>query len=175
MFVDVCIPKNNEEEFIEVAKKLGTKTLCFIDSNKKNFEFKTYNGSFSKGKLVFEPLKKNIINKKRVYYYIPNKSKSFHFPSFLTQVTIKKIKEDKSIILIPIYEINERNVEEIIFLIKITKKYRLDLGFASFARSPYELQSKDNLISLAKTLNMDNSQINSSFSCLNKFCSAIFL
>lgn len=175
MFVDVCIPKNNEEEFIEIAKKLGTKGLCFIGSDKKYVDFLTFNGSFSKRKIIFEPIKKNIINKKRIYYYVPNKSKSFHYPSDLTQVTIKKIKEDQSIILIPIYEINEKNIEEIVFLINISKKYKVDLGFASFAKSPHELKSKEDLISLAKTLKMNSAQINNSFSCLNKFCSAIFL
>lgn len=30
MFQDVCFPKNNEEEFVEIAKKLGTGCLIFV-------------------------------------------------------------------------------------------------------------------------------------------------
>lgn len=30
MFQDVCFPKNNEQEFIDIAKKLGTKSLIFV-------------------------------------------------------------------------------------------------------------------------------------------------
>ena len=175
MFINVCIPNNNENEFIEIAKKLGTDALCFINSDKKDFNFKTFNGSFSKGKLIFEPIRKNISNKNRVYYYTSNKSKSFHYPSNLTQVTIKKIKELKSILLIPLYEVKEKNIEEIKFLIKISKKYKLKLGLACFAKNPYELKSKKDLISLAICLGMDTSQIDSCFSCLGDFCSAMFL
>ncbi|PIN80594.1 hypothetical protein COV13_03360, partial [Candidatus Woesearchaeota archaeon CG10_big_fil_rev_8_21_14_0_10_32_9] len=35
MFVDACLPKNNEEEFIKVAEKLGTKALLFLYEKKE--------------------------------------------------------------------------------------------------------------------------------------------
>ena len=123
MFVDICIPKNNEIEFIDIAKKLNTKKLCFIDSKNKEISFPHYLGSFKKGKLLFLPISKEINKKNCVYFYTPNKAKRFHFPSTITQVTIKKIKELKSIFLIPFSKVNEENIEEIKFLVKLCKKY----------------------------------------------------
>jgi RNase P/RNase MRP subunit p30 len=41
MFQDICFPKNNEKDFIEVALKLGTKSLIFVYDFKdlKTYEF----------------------------------------------------------------------------------------------------------------------------------------
>lgn len=175
MFIDVCIPKNNEEEFITIAKKLNIKGLCFIDGKIKEYNFKTIFGSLKKGKLLFEPLNKNIGNKKRVYYYTSNKSKSFHFPSYLTQVTIKKIKENNSIFLIPLFEVKQENIEELVFLIKLCEKYKIRFSFASFASSPYELRPEKELVFLSKNLGIKTKTINECFSCLDVFSSAIFL
>ncbi len=175
MFIDICLPKNNEQNFIEIAKKININGLCFIDAEKKKYDFNVIYGSHKKGKLVFEPLKKNIGNQKRAYYYVPNQSKSFHYPSKITQVTMKKIKESSSIILISIKEINQDNIEEIKFLIKLAKKYGVCISFASFAESPYELISPTQIDSLSKILGMDTSQAKRSVSCLEDFHSAIFL
>lgn len=42
MFQDICFPKNNEKEFVEIALKLGTKALIFVYEFKdlKTFENK---------------------------------------------------------------------------------------------------------------------------------------
>ena len=49
MFQDICFVKNNEKEFIDIALKLGTKSLIFVYPDKK---------SFDKGKKEFSKEKK---------------------------------------------------------------------------------------------------------------------
>ena len=55
MFFDIVLPKNNEEEFIEIASKLDVKKLYFL------YDFNSYNEEKTNKKL--EPIKnhKNII------------------------------------------------------------------------------------------------------------------
>ncbi|MDP6139299.1 MAG: hypothetical protein QGI89_04355, partial [Candidatus Woesearchaeota archaeon] len=59
--IDIVIPKNNEEDFVAIAEKLGYKGLCFLYNyndylnKQKNFEtkkIKIYTGVLAENKNI---------------------------------------------------------------------------------------------------------------------------
>jgi RNase P/RNase MRP subunit p30 len=51
MFIDICFPKNNEKEFIKIANKLDTESLCFVYS--ADFDIKSVKNKLEKTKFKF--------------------------------------------------------------------------------------------------------------------------
>jgi hypothetical protein len=104
MFVDVCFPKGNEEEFIGVARLIGTDALCFIYDKVPKIdnapsaltkEFRTYVGSTKQGSRILFSDNLVLSQKNVIFYYIPKKEESrFNMPiRSITQVTLNNIKE----------------------------------------------------------------------------------
>ena len=194
MFVDVCFPKENEKEFVDVANKLKTYGLIFVYNDKetsqksfvKSGKLKTYSGLLLKDKnkqsgsfdLVFTTTfavgKK--LHKKMVYFYEKYGEKhSFHAPiKSINQVIIKDIKKNNSMVALSFYQLlncvkNPRLFEELTFIVKLCEKYNVKLCIASFAHSPLELRSESDLMSLSKFFGMHTKNVKKSVSSLRSF------
>ncbi|MCM2325626.1 MAG: hypothetical protein NDI94_04130 [Candidatus Woesearchaeota archaeon] len=161
MFIDVCYPDGNEEEFIKVAGELGTKKLCFLYDNQRKIEghysasYRQRGNSFS-----FLDIEKKIPFMKNHIYCIHGlcqEKKHFNKPTkLLTQVYMKEIKG--SIIGISFDEIlnNPKELEKMIFLAGLAKKYGIPLFIASFARTPLRLRQKEDLLSFSRFVTGDH-------------------
>lgn len=160
MFVDICYPKGNENEFMKVAAALGTKKLCFIYEKPTKIET-SFTGTFLQNHASFSflDLEKKIPQRKNFIYCIQNledEKKHFNKPSkILTQVYIKDIKEN--LLGISFHEIvnNPKQFEKIVFYAKMAKKYKIRLFIASFARSPYMLRPKEELLAFSRFILKD--------------------
>jgi len=171
MFTDVCFPKNNEEKFIEIAKKLSINSLLFIYEDKiRKFvdkDIKIFQIS-KKSKLIFTN-KLNFHSKKKKVYYFDNfiNKKNFHAPSkIITQV---HTKEFDTFGFSFSYFLKKRDMELFKFLFVLLKKYNKNVFFASFAKFPYELRSESNLISFAKLIGCDSKIENLGFVFLSDY------
>ncbi|MBN2422554.1 hypothetical protein JXB41_04965 [Candidatus Woesearchaeota archaeon] len=51
MFIDICFPQDNEEQFIKIAGRLGTKALCFVYES--NTDFDVINAKLNKLKFKY--------------------------------------------------------------------------------------------------------------------------
>lgn len=171
MFIDVCIPKDNEEEFILIAEKLGTQGLLFLYKGKekdlKEIQTKTkvklYSGNIDSGKseIMFkEGNRKNVEDKNTQFLYDfeeQERKDSYHYKrSGINQVIAKLIKDKKKTIVIDTNKLLEKDavfylgrIEQILML---SKKYNLDLIMCSFAKKPINLRSKQHFVSLIRSL-----------------------
>ncbi|MBN2368625.1 hypothetical protein JXC34_06395 [Candidatus Woesearchaeota archaeon] len=170
MFVDVCFPADNENEFIKIAEKLGTEGLCFVyDDPKKTPELKSKNKlklfsaiiaadpskikKKNRADLILSTDLSKIAKPQEVhYYYSPekNEKKSFHFPSRITQVPMKEIASKNKMLGISFNMIlkNPGNCEKLSFVLNLSEKYGVKAFVASFADNPYGLRSKKELHSV---------------------------
>ncbi|MEK6916271.1 MAG: hypothetical protein AABW92_00870 [Nanoarchaeota archaeon] len=174
MFVDVCFPKNNEKEFLDVAEKLSIDGLLFIyDNDKEKKEIKhdkikifngyTHNVNTSKA-VILEPLDENISKRKNIIYiYLPeDESPKFHFPlKKINQVLMKELKLNNKLVGLSFGKIlagKTKDIEKISFIDILAKKYEVNVFFASFACSPHEIRSKNDLIGVCKTLGFSTAE-----------------
>jgi hypothetical protein len=161
MFIDVCYPDRNEKEFIKVAGALGTKKLCFLYDSPKTIE-SHYSASYKQRGNVFSflDIEKKIPYMKNYIYCLHGlcqEKKHFNKPTkLLTQVYMKEIKG--SVIGISFNEIltNPKELEKMIFLARLAKKYGLPLFIASFARTPFQLRQKEDLLSFSRFVTGDH-------------------
>jgi RNase P/RNase MRP subunit p30 len=179
MFVDVCFPKNNEKEFIEIAEKLGTEGLVFLyDAKTKIPEIKekkikiwqfylNNNPGYNKKKIVFRNNFDKITKKKQIIYFydgFKKIKKNFHAPTKnITQVKIKSLKEQENIFgisFIHVLKCSPEEMEIVKFVVKLCSKYKLKMFFASFAEKPELLRAKSDLISVMKEINIKNQKNN---------------
>jgi len=127
MFQDVCFPKNNEQEFVEIAKKLGTDSLIFVyeftnmkdlEKIKQNFsvisDFKVDIGLLVNDKTIqklqntnhyifAKTPSKNLIESKKTYilydFELQDKPDFLHHRnSGLNQVIANEVKEKGNIL-----------------------------------------------------------------------------
>lgn len=175
MFIDICFPKNNENEFIEIAKKLSTKALCFVydDYRKikvlKSTKIKIYNAinTISDKKINMNYFQFSndlkLISNKKIINYIDETSlkiRNFHIPiKDITQVHMKEYRDKNKILGISFNSIFTKKdndlIEKLTFIIKLAQKYNVDVFIASFAQSPFFLRSNNELKSFARILKMN--------------------
>ena len=183
MMQDIVFPKNNEEKFIAMAKKLGINELVFVypfvDFSRKKFDTKI--------KLKFGIIaKENEIHKAKnkadhVFYENDEKTRhvvekfkpaavfnlenSFkrdfvhHRNSGLNHIIAKLMYDKKVAIAFSFSEILNSKKREILLgriaqNIRLCKKYKVKMITASFAKDPYEMRSNVELKSFFKKLGM---------------------
>jgi hypothetical protein len=172
MFVDVCFPDNNEQQYIDIALRLKTDGLCFVYQKKrvsinetrlKVFSALLADRSLIKGFDAYFTYKMPLIAKKIIYIYEGQQSRRNYFtPSSLTQVAIKEIKNSSGALGISFNYLlkcakNPGIFEEVSFVAGLCCKYKLDMFIASFATSPYELRGKTELVAICRFMGMNTS------------------
>ena len=192
MFIDICYPKKNERKFIEIAKKLNTKALCFVYREEKNVskvdsDIQLYHALEIKNTNKLKKLKdidffvsskisRNIPNKKKiVYYYSPGtKTKSFHYPIDKSHVLFKELKEKDILVGLSFNEILKCTkfpaiIEKTAFFLKLCEKYKVKVFIGSFADTPYELRSRKDLEAVLDVLKLTNKSIKKATHNLHSF------
>jgi hypothetical protein len=165
--IDVVVPKGNEKEFIEMAKKLGYSGLCFVYENAKpcSYDFPVYTGFVCKDKMkkadfVFQNSDNRQLVRKRptAVFGIEGKRDFIHQrDSGLDHVIVKEMYVHKVAYLIPFSHIlnsndRERLIGRMIQNIMLCRKYKVKVMIASFAEHPYEMRNAQDLIAFARTL-----------------------
>jgi hypothetical protein len=193
MFIDVCFPNKNEEKFIEIAKKLGTSCLCFVyDSPSKakmveDNEIKIFYGFISvknKESLVFSSnFPQGIFSMKNTVFFIrdfENSKKSFFTPlPLINQVIIKEAYDKGNSLgfglpLIIKSKSYPKKISQVCFLMRLCKKYGVNVVIASFSYFPYELRSEKELSSIFYNIFKDSCFVNKSLHTLqNLFDNAL--
>lgn len=196
MFTDIVFPKNNESEFIQIAKKLGYNRLCFAyddlekikELRKKQQNNKTKNTK-EKPEIIyailtdFKGLQKakqiaNIIliksseNDRKIleksdelilFNLEINKKRDFMHQraSGLNHIMAKLAYRNDISIAFPFSTIlnSEKKqraelIGRITQNIKLCRKYKTKTIIASFAKSPYEMRSPNDLISFFTNIGM---------------------
>jgi hypothetical protein len=183
MFTDVCFPRGNEEKFLDTAKKLSIRSVCFIyyDSNKiKKAEKKgiaVYSGGYKNSKqreldVIFsDNLMENRQFGEKIVFFLD--IERFFQKNKLTQVMIKELAASKKLVGVPISQIfNKPSVdilEKLRMFIRLCKKYKVPLYLASFAESPEQIRTKKDIAGLASCLGMNQKEIKNSMAALSRF------
>jgi RNase P/RNase MRP subunit p30 len=175
MFIDVCIPNNNEEEFIKVAERLGTKGILFLyekqqkDLNdmRKKTKLKLYSGIITKtnvnkqGFVFAKGEQQNIENKNMKFLYdfeeIEQKD-SFHFRrsgvnhvlSIIMKEKDKVLVFDMEKIIIPSRQ-REMLLGRMMQNLMLAKKYKLKTIICSFAAKPENMRAEMEYASLIRS------------------------
>ena len=186
MFIDVCYPNNNEKEFIEIAKKIGTKGLIFLYNQKKkinvqktNADFCLYYATYDKkdnSVLFFDKnLNQKNTKRKNVIYFFEGPfegKKNFHVPmKEFTQVFIKDIvNNDKFIGVSCSYFLNSTkndDFEKLTYFFTLINKYNVNIFLGSFAKKPFDLRPLSHLVLFVKKFRFLDKNLK-----LEKFCLA---
>jgi RNase P/RNase MRP subunit p30 len=182
MFIDVCFPNKNEEKFIEVAKKLKTDGLIFVynKSNDSKYKFNTFQAQlnkYEKNKIIISnELVPNYTKKNNIIFYyngLKDEKKNFFQPlKNVNQVFFKQIK-NKPFGISFSYLINNSYKDDIFekykYLITLGQKYNVKLFISSFAKTPFELRSKNELSAIFSLLKIKSNFQKNSFSILDNF------
>ncbi|MFT4311216.1 MAG: hypothetical protein ACMXX7_01165 [Candidatus Woesearchaeota archaeon] len=165
MFVDVALPKGNEKEFVEIAKKLGTEALLFLYDKKigdfETKEIKIYKGlinSKNQQKITFNIGERfSVEQKHQKYLYgfetLERKDSMHQRRSGMNQVIAKLIKQKEKTYIIDFEKFIERQDKETILgrlnqNLMLARKYELDVAICSFATKPENLRPQMELKSL---------------------------
>lgn len=179
-YTDIMIPNGNEQAFIDVANKLGIKSLLFLYEPKKQptkeriKELKKNNPEteINTAKLILKNTntkgmnfaKANIqtIENKHITHIfdlesLEEKDNHHYRRSGMNQATAKKIKEHgKTIIISTEQLITNKEPQRIIGRIQqnleLAKKYDLKIAIASMATKPENLRPEKETQALIKTL-----------------------
>jgi len=173
MFIDIVFPKNNEEEFLEIAEKLGSK-LCFaytekeFKKKKEKYEFACCYNSNTKDAFVisdraergsFENSRINLIfdlEKSPSNDRIHQRESGFnHILAKITKEKNKFIGFNFSLILNTDTKERARLLGRMMQNVKICRKYKVNIYVGSFAREPYELRGFSELRSFGVCLGMN--------------------
>lgn len=175
MFIDVVRPDGNEEEFIDMAKKLGVKGLVFLhdkDSEVKDIDSKDVKiysgvaGSVAKKKLDYRfstGERAHFENKNTdVIFDIENslkQDKTHYRNSGLNQVLCSLAKEKKILIGFNFNLLLNSKEKDVILgrmiqNVALCRKYKVKMLIASFARKPKEMRSHKDLISFGVVIGM---------------------
>ncbi|MFC1800807.1 RNase P subunit p30 family protein [Nanoarchaeota archaeon] len=182
---DIVFPKNNENEFIKIAKELGYTNLCFV-YNLNEFK-KATDGNFA-GIITDE---KNLNKAKKLADFVILQSsdkdrhliesgkaeiifnlettsrKDFihHRASGLNQVLCTLLNKKEVAIAFSFNTIlksegmlRSQIMGRMMQNIRFARKYKFNLLFASFAQSPFEMRAPHDLIAFAETLDMHPSE-----------------
>jgi RNase P/RNase MRP subunit p30 len=180
MFIDVCIPNNNEEKFIEVAEKLELKGLLFLyDKQEKDLssqQAKTkvnlYSGllvktntnkpgiTFAKGE------QQNIENRNLQFMYDfeeQEQKDSFHYRrSGANQVLCNIMKEKEKVMVFDMEKIITNPKQRDLLLgrmqqnLMLAKKYKLTTIICTMATKPENLRTGMEYASLIRALRYED-------------------
>ncbi len=179
-YTDIVIPKENEQAFIDVANKLGIKSILFLyepkkqPSKKKLEEIKkqhpeieintanlilkntnTKEMNFAKANI------QTIQNKHITHLYdlesLEEKDNHHYRRSGMNQATAKKIKEQNKTIIISTQQLIENKephkvIGRIQQNLELIKKYELKTAIASMATKPQKMRPEKETQALLKTL-----------------------
>jgi RNase P/RNase MRP subunit p30 len=180
MFIDVCIPKDNEQEFIDVAERLGTKGLLFlyedekkekeqkqkIEALQKNSKLKLFSGFLvrkntnSRGITFAKAEQQNIENGNLRFLYDFEEQEqrdSFHYRrSGANQVLCEIMKEKEKVFVLDMEKILNFSRQREMLLgrmkqnLMLIQKYKLNVIICSFATKPENLRASMEYSSLIR-------------------------
>lgn len=174
-FTDICIPNGNEQEFINVAKKLGTKSLLLLYETKKQPKLDNinlYDVKITTANLITNNTNKQgmnfaktniqtVENKYITHLYdaesLEEKDNHHYRRGGMNQATAKKLKEHQKTLIIGIEQlITNREPHKIMGRIQqnleLAKKYNLKVAIASMAEKPENMRPEKDMQALIKTL-----------------------
>lgn len=173
--IDIVFPKNNEQEFIKIAEKLGTKKLCFAYNFNEFNKIEKKPGFFyaviarpdelrkiKNADLVIvksSPENRKVLESKRVDILFelendPAKDFMHHRNSGLNQVLCAIAHKNKVIIAFSFNSIlNSREPAKILGRMMqnamLCRKFKVETAVASFATTPYEMRSLNDMKAFA--------------------------
>ncbi len=178
--IDIVLPDSNEEEFLETAGKLGYKGVCFLYTNKNELEKakKNLKNSFFAKLSAPKDAKKDskyadlVIVKGNSRNAFENSSidlvfdlekthkrDSKHYKkSGLNQVLCTLAHKKRIMVGISLLSLNCLQDERLKYMgriiqnIRLCRKYDVDIVFASFARSPWQMRSPHDMQSFLREL-----------------------
>ncbi len=188
MIIDIVQPKNNENAFIEMAKKLGYDGLVFLygelkcvrkiaDSKIKIFTAiysdkiprKTLlNVSNSDNRKLVEKGKIDILFNQETYH----QKDSMHFRySGLNHISAKMMANNDIIYAISLSTIlnskeRPKLLGKIMQNIRLCQKFKAKVSIFSFAKSPYEMRSPKDLVAILSVLGANTKTQKNNFSNL---------
>ncbi len=197
--IDVCFPKNNEEEFVNIAKRLGTDTLIFVYDDPKKFYNKKssiniLNALITTAKNVVKArnksdlvlLKSDGINDRLAFEQtkpdiifnleeVQRKDFIHQRASGLNHIHAKLANKNQIIIGFSFNSLlkntgieRARIIGRMIQNIEICRKYKVNVGIASFATQPYELRNLHDMEAFFITLGMNTTVNNCANVLLDK-------
>jgi ribonuclease P/MRP protein subunit RPP1 len=166
---DYIIASGNEKEFIKMAERLGYDELVFIDA-KKTAELKSKIKITTSRRIFKSDVKKDrqLIegrNADIIYEFEQEKRRdATHFRSSgLNHVLAKLMKEKKVSYGLSFSQLLRASADEqaqilgrMLQNIKLCRKYKVPVIVASFARHPYEMRDKKDIIAFARTLGLND-------------------
>lgn len=180
MNIDIVMPSDNEEEFLEVAEKLGYESIIFYYLNEKNIKhikhakIKVHIATNTKTKkndlIIKEHDEKDRVKIERkeidILFNLENeKRKDFlhQRASGINHIIAKLCKENKVYVAFSHHAIlKAKNKAEVIGRmmqnIKLCRKYAVKMIIASFAKHPYAMRSPHDLKALGIVLGMHPSE-----------------
>lgn len=179
-YTDIIIPKENEQAFIDVAKKLGIKSLLFLYEPKKqptqkiieelkkqnpDIELNTANiiikNTNTKGINFAKANIQTIQNKNITHIFdlesLEEKDHHQYRRSGMNQGIAKKIKEQNKTIIISTEQLITNKEPSLIIgrtqqNLELIKKYELKIAIASMATKPENMRPEKETQALIKTL-----------------------
>jgi RNase P/RNase MRP subunit p30 len=181
MFIDVCIPNGNEEEFILIAERLGTRGLLFlyekehkekengqrISSLQAKTKLKLFSGMLVKtntnkpGITFAKAEQQNIENRNLRFMYDfeeQEEKDSFHYRrSGANQVLCTIMKEKEKVFVFDMEKmLVERTRDKLLGRMSqnlmLVRKYKLESIICSFATKPENLRAEKEYSSLIRAL-----------------------
>lgn len=175
MFVDLCYPSGDESRFLDIAKRLGTKKLCFIYPSAKLAKNKPCAIEVQKKQVNCQPgtilltgnTSRAKLNDKHILIYYgfesnSKKDKTHYRNSGLDQVSLALMKS-KYYAFSPNRILNSADPAILFGRIsqnaRLMKKYKTNLLLASLAETPEELRPLDELRAMARVLGFSEMQV----------------
>lgn len=168
MFVDVCIPEGDEEEFLLMADKLGTKGVLFLYKGKppvleSKSKVKIFYGKLGEGgPFSFTIGERNFVESKasRFHYGFQDleQKDSLHYrKSGINQVIGKLLKEKEKVLVIDMesFVLSKsiaKSLGRLKFNLEMAKKYEFNLVICSFASNPWNMRSSKDFEGLIRSL-----------------------
>jgi len=187
MITDIVIPKDNEEEFTEIAERLGYKAIIFLYKTPKipelpKCKLKIYTAFKAEEKeinklqnikkkfdfIISETTRKMVENKLVDFVYNqennPLKDRTHHRSSGLNQVLCKIAKEKKKTICLNFNLLFDHKKRDKIQgrmaqNARLINKYNNKLLIASFAQSPYQMRNPKDLICFGRVIGIKQDRV----------------
>ncbi len=182
--IDVIFPKNNENEFLNVAEKLGIKKLCFAYPLKEFNKVEKKPGFFYA--VVAEPdelrkikhadlvIVKNSPGNRAVFeskkadmlFELENNPVNdfmHHRNSGLNQVLCAIAHKNKVVVAFSFNSILNsrepaRELGRMMQNAMLCRKYKVDMAVVSFATTPYEMRDLNDLAAFARLIGVQNAK-----------------
>jgi RNase P/RNase MRP subunit p30 len=176
MEFDVVMPKNNEQELIDMAYKLGIKKVYFLyeKSEELDKELKIETKvTFEKALLVndqrfkipknhevFGPAKRSFFESSKMSFLIDFQDQKGHDylhqrKGGIDQVMVSLAQKKKKTLLFYLKNIkNPQVMGRVMQNINISKKKSLNLGLVSLANTPFEMSSRKDVEALERIMGL---------------------